>query len=277
MFTQTRKIDVPELRTVRYLILEFSELFGIPAFGVQPKVLLKSLEEIVRKVYDPYIFLGGMKYFYPTCGITEGLNNWCVSKLRVREKIGLLPGEYEWPRFYTRFTAEHPAPIRHLYISNPSAIDGNYIDESQFYSYMAAYEDVALDGAYLGIAGAPRYRIVPPTNVSTIFLGMSKTFCIPDMRIGFTFSREPLEPLNGLTRENDYFNYGSVMIAKEILTALPLDHGHSVLAEQQREVVTKHDLIPSHVPFIATSLRSEYDFFRRASMNRLCLTELMTP
>ena len=84
------------------------------------KVLYKHSKQWLKPVVDLSNF-----HVYPMNGITQGLDWWFDKE---RRSVTMERGDYQWihPKAGTK---------RIHYISVPSAIDGNFIDIPQGYTY----------------------------------------------------------------------------------------------------------------------------------------------
>jgi len=245
------------------------------------KAMLYELEQAVREWITPYIEIPEFPHFYITNGITDGLNNYTISKVRIGETISIYKGDYEWVRHYGHRSPNAVSGVgnKNLYISQPNACNGNYIDSDEFRSMQNGYKDVALDCAYFGCAG--NYYIRTHDNVSTIFLGLSKTLGLPDLRIGFVFTREPMRPMHGLVTVNQYVNPTSITIAKKLIQKFPADYLNKKYSDQQykicKDLSTEHAVYSSETVFLATTNNPAYDSLKRGGENRLCITSLFKP
>lgn len=239
--------------------------------------MLYELEQAVRPWIGSRVDLSSFPHFYPTNGITDGLNNYTISKVRIGETINIYKGDYEWVRHYGHRSPNAAFGVggKNLYLSQPNAANGNYIDHDEFRSMQTGYKDVALDCAYFGCAGNRFINI--ENNVSTVFFGLSKTLGLPDLRIGFAFTREIMRPMHGLVTVNQYINPTSINIAKKLIERFPANYLDKKYGNQQLVICSKYDLISSDTVFLATTADPAYDSLKRNFTNRLCITSLFNP
>jgi len=190
-------------------------------------------------------------FVYPISGITEGLNWWYNQETRT---VDIKEGDYQW----LKKTGNDM-----LYISMPSAIDGNIYD-------VIDDRQIALDLAYVGSTEICPIEI---KNVERAFYSLSKPFGIRNIRTGWYFTKTEDLRLTNITESAKYYNYYAHDIAEKIIETFSLDYVHSKLNAQQKEICTKLDLSPSDSVWLATSTDEEYSKFRRnQDVARVCLS-----
>jgi hypothetical protein len=189
-------------------------------------------------------------FVYPISGITEGLNWWYNQEART---VDIKEGDYHW----LKKTGNDM-----LYISMPSAIDGNMhdvIDDRQ----------IALDLAYVG---STQIHSIEIKNVERAFYSLSKPFGIRNIRTGWYFTKTEDVRLKNLTESAKYYNYYAHDVAEKIIETFSLDYVHSTLNLQQKEICKNLNLTPSDSVWLATSAKEEYSKFRRQrDIARICL------
>jgi len=204
--------------------------------------------DIIRWL-EPIIDLSAF-HVYPMSGITQGLDWWYDKEQR---GVATLPGDYQW----IRATGQDM-----LYMSWPSAIDGNYRD-------IPADRAIALDLAYIGSA---QPRKISSDNVERAFFSLSKTFGIRNLRTGWYFTREPDHRLDQLIYGAKYFNRYACDAAETIIKRFSVDYVYSRFSALQRAVCDLVGLEPSDVVWLATSSADKWLKFRRAgNLARICL------
>jgi len=189
-------------------------------------------------------------FVYPISGITEGLNWWYNQENRT---VDMLEGDYQW----IKKTGNDM-----LYISMPSAIDGNIHD-------IIDDRNIALDLAYVG---STEIRPIEIKNVERAFYSLSKPFGIRNIRTGWYFTKTEDVRLKNLTESAKYYNYYAHDVAEKIIETFSLDYVYSTLSNQQKEVCKNLDLTASDSVWLATSTKEEYSKFRRQKdIARICL------
>jgi hypothetical protein len=195
-------------------------------------------------------------YVYPMNGITEGLNWWMASETR---SIHMADGDYQWVK-----PTEGNGDI--LYMSNPSAIDGNWRD-------IPTDIPVALDLAYVGSTKIRKIEL--PDNVEYVFYSLSKSFGVRNVRTGWLFTREPIPRLEALTYNAKYYNYNALEVAETIMMNYPVDHIYNRLKLKQLELCMDLGFTPSDSVHIATTYSDEFKEFRRSDVARICISDYL--
>lgn len=249
---------------------------------------------------------------YPTAGATEGLrsaiNNYaaCARKEGFSPVIHVFDGEYEGfaaaaqaagipVRSHSRKDWEAAlgciGPDDQVYLSQPSAIDGNVW--GAFDDFARALHDrqpgarILADLTYVGCVARPFHVDVSHPNIQTVFFSLSKPMGAYHHRIGGCVSRQPYPDLFG----NKYFNN---MLSLKLATEMMRRHGvqelprkyecaqHAAVADARARLGI--DLKPSDVVLLATAAPRENpsDLERYLTRGpederliRLCLTPVM--
>jgi hypothetical protein len=189
-------------------------------------------------------------FVYPISGITEGLNWWYNQEART---VDIKEGDYQW----LKKTGNDM-----LYISMPSAIDGNMHD-------VIDNRQIALDLAYVG---STQIYPIEIKNVERAFYSLSKPFGIRNIRTGWYFTKTEDVRLKNLIESAKYYNYYAHDVAEKIIETFSLDYVHSTLNLQQKEICKNLNLTPSDSVWLATSTEEEYSKFRRQQdIARICL------
>ena len=216
---------------------------------------LEAMESYKTKIKDwlsPVIDLKGFSV-YPTNGITEGLNYWMAYEKR---RIYMNEGDYIW------LPNNREGEI--FYMSSPSSIDGNY-------KKVPTDIPVALALAYIGSAKPQKIEIGP--NVEFVFFSFSKCFGLKNIRTGWLFSRKSMPRLEALTLKYRYYNYYAHQVAEKIIDNFKIDYVYNKLKDDQIEVCKEMNLEPSDVIWIATTNNSEWNDYKRANKNRICISK----
>ncbi len=172
------------------------------------------------------------------------------------------------------------------FISNPSARYGNIIDNDFITRICEAGHKVFYDLAYLDSTRPHLFDLSHP-NIFAAVVSFSKPYGLFYDRIGFTFSREPIDSLYGMKMW--FKNIFALMIAKAVNTELNAGEIYQKYRTVQEEIVAEinreHNLlmIPSdalllgHItPEDAQSLDLQQlnmiKPFKRGDFYRFCLT-----
>ena len=141
-------------------------------------------------------------------------------------------------RAYEESLPAHAAPGDRLYLSQPSAIDGNVW--AGFPRLVAFVEErlpaleLMVDLTYVGTVGAPYAVDVRSPAVHTIFFSLSKVFGVYYHRVGGALSRAPLTGLYG----NRWFkNTFSLELGRRLLESFPVQAIPRRYAAQQAKAV----------------------------------------
>jgi len=242
-----------------------------------------------HKATVPY--LKDFKHQYVTGGASEGIFH-ILSKLKTENPnliIYTLKGEYEGYKEYAKGLGIHIQEVEYqtipfltsgiFFISNPSAIDGNIISNG-IIKWICTYHRVIYDMTYAGLTEERKFD-VSNKNILAVVSSLSKPFGIYYHRIGFTFSREPIETLEG----NIWFkNIFSLIIADKIFDIIKpqqLYNKYRPLQEKFVEGLNLRDelgLRVSDVLLLANIRAREsnnigrLDKYERGEGYRLCLT-----
>lgn len=249
-------------------------------------------EPVIERVVKAYSELvPALKDFtnaYPTAGTSEGIFHLLADlAAKGTKQIYLLEGEYEGYSEYARMLGLKVVRVADLdaatqltpgfwFISNPSARDGNIIANDKIIALAEAGHKIALDLAYVG-ATKPHVFEVDHPNIVAAFLSFSKPYGVFRFRIGFSFTRAPLESLYGTRWFKDI---GRVLTAAKLVEALPPGTLQQRYAKFQTEAIEKMNAElniqakPADVLLLATAIKVpvELEDFRRGAHYRLCLT-----
>ena len=280
--------------------LHFKKGFRLPR-NEHGNVDLDSMHEsvidaILEEYKDIIPGLSDFRYRYPTSGSSEGIFHY-LSYLKNRgvNRIRVLSGEYEGYREYGKTlgieTEEFPdfegvsTAGDFWFISNPSARNGNIIDEEEILSVAQRGANIALDLAYVGSTEEHVFDVSNP-NIKSVFLSFSKPYGLFRFRIGFTFSRDEVPSLYA----NRWFkSIPALLIALKVAQEI----GPKKLAEKykpiQKQIVddinrqTGLNMSPSDVLLLGNMTaddagnledksRELIEQFRRDRNYRFCLT-----
>jgi hypothetical protein len=241
---------IAEIHKCAYSILSEVRFFC----DAEKSDLLKTTKNTITGYFSPVLDLSGFKFFYPTSGITDGLN--CYSLANSDSTILVEDGDYGYLNYIHRGKSKESVIS---YVSNPCARDGNI--RTHYFG-----ERIILDCAY---AGTTENRRISIDNVETVFVGLSKTFGIPDARVGFIFSNTPIYPLHSIIYSNLYFNPMSCVLTQTLMNTFELGYMHRLLHDKQLEA--SNGLVASDVVFLATEPNAKSNADIRGGVNRVCL------
>jgi hypothetical protein len=187
-------------------------------------------------------------------------------------------------RAYEESLLAHAAPGDRLYLSQPSAIDGNVW--AGFPRLVAFVEErlpalaLMVDLTYVGTVGAPYAVDVRSPVVHTVFFSLSKVFGVYYHRVGGALSRAPLTGLYG----NRWFkNTFSLELGRRLLESFSVQAIPRRYAAQQAKAV-ESVAAKLGVPAVASDvvLLANHDWreglpaavapLRRGASVRYCLT-----
>ena len=216
-------------------------------------------------VYD-ITDLSEFPYCYVTNGTTDSIHHWLLTEDREYQYIS---GDYEYPNSIKKGTEIDHAyfidPNKVLYISNPSAHNGNFKN-------IEVSCPVVLDCTYLSSTNIQKINI--PENTEQIMFSFSKGFGMIGNRLGLVYTKKPHKTLH-LLKEFENWNYASVKTMDLIMSNYAVDEMFNRHRQTQIDLCKKYSLLPSDCFFLATSGDPYYKKRRRAKGNpvaRLCLT-----
>jgi histidinol-phosphate/aromatic aminotransferase/cobyric acid decarboxylase-like protein len=164
-------------------------------------------EKIIDRFQDwvrPEVDLLPFPYRYPTMGSEEAIREIMTYLREVEnaDRIYTLRGEYEGykavagtrglPTVALDFYELLAAPPGFLFLSNPSARDGNVLSNTDL-NQLAARHKTILDLAYLGTA--PLDKPIDTSHAYAVLTSFSKPFGMFYYRIGFAFARTEIPSL----------------------------------------------------------------------------------
>jgi len=190
--------------------LGFKKTLQVPQ-TLEGKVDLDAIHEpVIDRVVRSYeTTIPGLAQFrsrYPTSGSSEGIFHVLAElKAKGTDQIYVFQGEYEGYKEYGKalgietIDVDPRAPAEKLdpgvwFISNPSARDGNIIPNEKIMDLCNKGHKVMLDLAYVGSTRQHQFD-VNHENIPAAFLSFSKPYGIFRFRMGFTFSRKPIDSL----------------------------------------------------------------------------------
>jgi histidinol-phosphate/aromatic aminotransferase/cobyric acid decarboxylase-like protein len=236
--------------------------------------------------------LNDFPHRYPTSGSEEFIREY-ISSLE-DEFIYVWEGEYEGYKEVCKtrgirtveipFGADPKSLKRGIFfISNPSARDGNILQDAVIREVAEAGHRVFYDLAYLGATDFHLFDVSHP-NIVAVATSFSKTFGLFYYRQGFGFTRKPVDALWA----NKWFkSVFALLVAQKVMAEIPSEKIRERYLPIQKEIVaevakeTGLPLLPSDA-FLIASVRDPSALtaaqadavadFRRGPHVRLCLT-----
>lgn len=247
---------------------------------------------------DVIVGLKDFAHGYPSSGSSEAIFKY-LAELRAKgtTSIYTLEGEYEGYREYSKILGidttevdlEKTSPEKLKpgiwFISNPSARDGNIIPNKTINDICNAGHNIAMDYSYVGSTKDYRHDATHP-NVKVAFFSLSKPYGLFWERIGFAFSREPIESLFA----NKWFkDVRGLLIATNVMDKIGPSGLHPLYRDTQEKIVSQIakdeniPLIPSDallLGYVTEKDSRELDarqkdlleMFKRGKGYRVCIT-----
>ena len=248
---------------------------------------LDWVENLHRKWVSEIVDLKDFEYCYFVNGVTDAIHHWRITETRLWQKMCY--GEYQYMdligpkstvccdvpgQYMENGRSAIPAVIDNdnpLYISVPSAADGNYFDIS---NQGIGDTPAIVDCSYVGTTKIKKIQL--PKNTEQVFFGFSKGFSVVGQRLGLVYSKEP-HPLLHRLKNLECWNYTGVETIRLLITNFAVDYMWHKNIKKQLEICNRLDLTPSDCYFLATSRDSFYKDARRMRWNdtaRLCISDL---
>jgi len=248
---------------------------------------LDWVENLHRKWVSEIVDLKDFEYCYFVNGVTDAMHSWRIIETRPWQKF---EGDYQYMdligfestvccdvlgQYMKNGRSAIPAVIDNanlLYISLPSAADGNHFDIS---NQGIGDTTAIVDCSYVGTTNIKKIQL--PQNTEQIFFGFSKGFGVVGQRLGLVYSKEP-HPMLQRLKNLECWNYTGVETIRLLITNFAVDYMWHKNIKKQLEICNRLDLTPSDCYFLATSRDSFYKDARRMRWNdtaRLCISDLL--
>ncbi len=234
--------------------------------------LSSEVSNRLRNWIEPFLDCKDFPFVLPTQGVSHAIESWLLYEKR---EIYMLAGDYGWPLMLTGQIKQvnHFDEIPRgavLYISNPSAINGNFLASWKDLSLLPC--GIVLDCTYLGTT--KRQSIPLHDNVERVFLSFSKSFGLQYLRMGWSISKKLL-PGEEALNEVSYHSLLNLVLTDEITKKFESDFCHQKLREQQIRICKKWNLTPADVVLLGLSDDPSLRDFRRNpnSPARISLSE----
>lgn len=242
--------------------------------------------------------LGGISHKYPTSGSEEGIREF-MTLLVVKgvKQIYVFEGDYEGYKEIAKTRGIDTAEIRqdtrlnrikpgYWFISNPSAINGWFINRNRIFDICEAGHKIFYDLSYLGTTGPMGCFDLSHPNIVGAVISFSKPYGLFYYRIGFTFCREEIPALYA----NKWFkNVFGLIIAGKLMDRIDAMSFAEKYKMVQRTIIKEINRDPGlsleasdafllaymakeDAAGLKPSLRVMIEKFRRGDFYRFCLT-----
>lgn len=210
----------------------------------------KPVVEKMKKFYEKEVVgFENFEYVYPTAGSSEGIYHLLTRiKTESPEKpIYTLVGEYEGYRecaagmgLKVQEVEENIGVIEKLpkgiwFISNPSARNGEIIENSLVNQIADLGHEIVLDLAYLGMTEQYKFDLSHP-NIVAVLTSMSKPFGLFYYRVGFTFAKKEVKTLYGTKW---FKNILSLIIANKVFEKFTARYFFEKYSASKKEILEK--------------------------------------
>ena len=281
-------VDVPLTDEVKQLLNNQAASYGYYVRGSgQATHELSWVENEHRQWVSEIIDLSDFPHCYFTQGTTDAIHHWRMTETRPWQKF---EGEYQYmdmigpegtvccdvPGQYMKDGRSAISAVidkdKPLYISIPSAADGNFFNPQERGPIEAP---VILDCTYIGATDIQKIDV--PKNTEQVFFSFSKGFGMVGQRLGLVYTKEPHPTLERL-KSVECWNYNGVQLISQIIGVIPVDGMWKKYRDRQLEICEQYDLKPSDCYFLATSKDPYYKERRRMRWNddaRICITPLL--
>lgn len=205
------------------------------------------IDSYLESCSDSVPDLKGFSFRYPTAGAEEGIRE-VLTLLQQKgvKNIYVLRGDYEGYAAVaeTRGIATTEVDFRddpnvwepgYLFLSNPSARNGNIIPNEFVMRVCRAGHQVFYDLTYVGLAREHKFYVGHP-NIFAAVVSFSKPYGLFYYRVGFTFCREEVPSLYG----NKWFkNILGLLIAEKLINKKIIRQIFSKYKPVQLEIIEK--------------------------------------
>lgn len=247
---------------------------------------LDNLESAHRLWVHDMVDLSEFNHCYFVNGTTDALHLWrlsdqgpwqklCYGEYAYADLLGSegsvicdVPGQHmneETHRSAIPGVIDESQP---LYISIPSAADGNIFDPGKIKA------PVILDCTYVGCTKIKRINV--PTNTEQVYFSFSKPFGLVGQRLGLVYTKEP-HPVLETLKKFENWNYAGVKTISMLIDRFDVDEMWNRHHKKQYEICEEYGFKPSDCFFLATTKDEYYKKRRRMKWNddaRICITPL---
>ena len=290
-----------------YYYPEVREVVDKVVKNFSQELLLKSIFPGLDNYHDSFIekyikyshkYQKGLSEFsnkYFVNGSSEAIFHLLVDSIfhNDNKPIYVFKGEYEGYKEYAKnmggavtevdfYSDIKNLPLGRWFISNPSAIDGNIIENSYIYSIANLGHEIVLDVSYLGSTREYQFDLSHP-NIIAVLVSLSKPFGLFYYRIGIVFTRKQMPTLY----PNKWFkNILSITIGEALLDKFGIGHFYKKYLPFQKKAIenlnkeTGVTINPSDILLLANQVSKSVSQnkkellskFQRGENYRSCLT-----
>jgi histidinol-phosphate/aromatic aminotransferase/cobyric acid decarboxylase-like protein len=230
---------------------------------------------------------------YPTHGSSQSMFT-LLAEWKAKGKlssIAVLDGEYEGYEAYANtlnipvtrhesFEGVEPQEDQVWFISNPSAVDGNWIDKDAWKRFTEAGHSIVFDAAYVGLTPDGTVDVSSP-NIKAVLTSPSKIFGVFRYRnTGVTYTREPVDSMYGTKWFKDIPALLDTLKLYETFGHKELVHQYRPRQERICQALSElvgATIVPSDVLLLGSTtkpLGDAYQRFARRNVHRFGLTKL---
>ena len=205
--------------------------------------------------------------------------------------LAVLSGEYEGYKAYAEslnipITVYDEFPDEKQegevwFVSNPSARDGNWIDDEEWQNFIAGGHEVVYDAAYVGLTTEQRPIDVSADNIRAVLTSPSKLFGVfRNRNTGVTYTREAVASMYGSRWFKDVPALLASLSLYERFGRCELPKKYKKVQEflcRQLTELTAVDVVPSDVLLLSSAngeVNETYEKFQRQDGYRFGLTKL---
>ncbi len=273
---RSKLITVPLLATVKNVIdqVQTLSLLDQSTSGRgQTHGAFDRVQENLKNWFLPSVDLRDFSYIYPTSGISQGIECWLSHESRT---INWVNGDYIWPHFIR----PHLQRLNHwsdfesgvLYLSQPSAIDGNMMTDWD--DFLNASIPHVVDLAFWGTVQAQNLKLSKHTEM--VFYSFSKGFGLHSLRLGWIFSKKEIPHLEQLKLVG-YQSLVNLIFTEKIISQLSFDFMYKTFQNEQKMICEDFKITPADSVLFANSKNIEFDEFKRnpRALARIPLSEIL--
>lgn len=252
------------------------------------------IERIRSKIDQSLPGIDTFEHAYPTHGSSPAMFN-ILAEWHAKgelDSIAVLEGEYEGYEAYAgslnipvekhqSLEDAEPTAGQVWFISNPSALDGNWIDAKIWEKFVEAGHEIVYDAAYVGLTGEETVDVSAP-NIKAVLTSPSKIFGVFRHRnTGVAYTRDPVASMYGTKWFKDVPALLDTLKLYESFAPNELPKRYQgvqdLICKSLSELVDC-DVLPSDVLLLANTqgpVDAAYSNYRRAGGNyRFGLTKL---
>ena len=252
------------------------------------------IDRIRNKVSEVLVGIEGYEHAYPNHGSSLSMFT-LMAEWKAKgevEHLAVLDGEYEGYSAYadaleipvikhTELPTTPPIKGEVWFISNPNAVDGDWVQSELWQDFIAAGHEIVYDAAYVGLTEKQAIDVTAP-NIRAVLTSPSKIFGVFRHRYtGVTYTREPVKALYGTKWFKDVPGLLDTLKLYETFDNSQLADKYRGIQHEICEALTRklgRAVIPSDTLLLAKSTLDPVDEslaqFQRGANYRFGLTKL---